>query len=37
LKEHHDGLDETVNGVWSLYLGPVLPGRIEERTMKVYE
>jgi hypothetical protein len=37
LKEHHVGLNETDDGVWSLYLGPVLPGRIEGRTMKVYE
>lgn len=36
LKQHHVGLDETADGVWSLYLGPVLLGRIDERTMKVY-
>jgi transposase InsO family protein len=37
LKQHHVGLDETGDGVWSLYLGPVLLGKIEECTMKVYE
>lgn len=36
LKQHHVGLEETADGVWSLYLGPVLLGRIDERTMKVY-
>jgi hypothetical protein len=35
LKQHHIGLEETADGVWSLYLGPVLLGRIDERTMKV--
>jgi putative transposase len=37
LKQHHVGLDETGDGIWSLYLGPVLLGKIEERAMKVYE
>jgi len=36
LTHHHVGLEETADGVWSLYLGPVLLGRIDERTMKVY-
>jgi hypothetical protein len=27
LKEHHVGLEESANGVWSLYLGSVLLGR----------
>ena len=36
LKQHHVGLEESADGVWSLYLGPVLLGRLEERTMKVY-
>jgi hypothetical protein len=36
LKQHHVGLQETADGVWSLYLGAVLLGRIDERTMKVY-
>ena len=36
LKEHHVGLEERDDGVWSLYLGPVLLGTIDEATMKVY-
>ena len=36
LKQHHVGLDECDDGIWSLYLGPVLLGRIDERDMKVY-
>ncbi|CAA9359080.1 MAG: Mobile element protein [uncultured Gemmatimonadaceae bacterium] len=36
LKQHHVGLEESADGVWSLYLGRVLLGRIDERTMKVY-
>jgi hypothetical protein len=36
LKQHHVGLEETADGVWSLYLGTVLLGRIDERTMQVY-
>jgi putative transposase len=36
LKQHHIGLEERDDGVWSLYLGPVLLGTIDETTMKVY-
>ena len=36
LKQHHVGLEEVDDGTWSLYLGPVLLGRIDEREMKVY-
>ena len=36
LKQHHVGLEETDEGIWSLYLGAVLLGRIDERTMKVH-
>jgi hypothetical protein len=36
LKQHHVGLEESDAGVWSLYLGPVLLGRIDERTMRVH-
>lgn len=36
LKQHHVGLEERDDSVWSLYLGSVLLGRIDERTMKVY-
>ncbi len=35
LKEHHVGLEETADGVWSLYLGSVMLGKIDESTMKV--
>jgi hypothetical protein len=36
LKQHHVGLEETDDGICSLYLGPVLLGRIDEREMRVY-
>ena len=36
LKEHHVGLEESDDGIWSLYLGHVLLGKIDESTMKVY-
>jgi putative transposase len=36
LKQHHVGLEESDSGIWSLYLGPVLLGKIDEATMKVY-
>jgi putative transposase len=36
LKQRHVGLEESGDGVWSLYLGSVLLGKIDERTMKVY-
>ena len=36
LKEHHVGLEESDDGVWSLYLGAVLLGKIDEATMRVY-
>lgn len=36
LKTHHVGLEETADGVWSLYLGTVLLGRIDEGTMLVH-
>jgi transposase InsO family protein len=36
LKEHHVGLEESDDGIWSLYLGSVLLGKIDEATMKVY-
>jgi putative transposase len=31
LKQHHIGLEETGDGVWSIYLGPVLLARLDER------
>lgn len=36
LQEHHVGLEESDDGIWSLYLGHVLLGKIDESTMKVY-
>jgi putative transposase len=36
LKEHHVGLEESAEGIWSLYLGSVLLGKIDETTMRVY-
>ena len=36
LKQHHVALEESDDGIWSLYLGPVLLGKIDEATMKVY-
>lgn len=32
LKEHHVGIEESEDGVWSLYLGRVLLGKIDEAT-----
>ncbi len=31
LKSHHIGLDEIDTGIWSIYLGPVLLARLDER------
>jgi hypothetical protein len=36
LKPHHVGLEESGDAVWSLYLGHVLLGKIDERTMTVH-
>lgn len=36
LKEHRVGLEESNDGIWSLYLGSLLLGKIDEVTMKVY-
>jgi transposase InsO family protein len=36
LRDHHVGLEETDDGVWSLYLGRVLLGKLDEATMKVH-
>jgi putative transposase len=33
LKQHHIGLDETDDGIWSIYFGTVLLGRVDERDM----
>ncbi len=31
LKQHHIGLKEVDDGIWSIYLGNVLLGRVDER------
>jgi putative transposase len=36
LHTHHVGLDESEDGIWAVYLGQVLLGHIDERTMKVH-
>jgi putative transposase len=36
LKQHHIGLEEIDDGVWSIYLGTVLLGRVDEREMRIY-
>jgi hypothetical protein len=36
LQQRPIGLEEVDDGVWSLYFGRVLLGRIDEREMKVY-
>ena len=33
LKQHHIGLDETEDGIWSIYLGTVLLANVDEREM----
>ena len=33
LKPHHIGLDETDDGIWSIYFGTVLLGKVDERDM----
>lgn len=33
LKQHHIGLDETADGIWSIYFGTVLLAKVDERDM----
>ena len=33
LKQHHIGLDETDDGIWSIYFGTVLLAKVDEREM----
>lgn len=33
LKEHHIGLDETDDAIWSIYFGRVLLAKVDERDM----
>jgi putative transposase len=36
LNEEYVGLDEVDDGIWAIYFGPLLLGRFDERTMKIY-
>ena len=36
LRGHQVGLEEVDDGVWSVYLGEVLLGKLDEATMKVH-
>lgn len=36
LKQNHIGLEEINDGIWSIYFGTVLLGRIDEREMRIY-
>src|SRR6185436_2359028 len=36
LAEEYVGLEEIADGVWSMYFGPVLLGRFDERTKRLY-
>jgi hypothetical protein len=31
LQQHHIGLEEVEDGIWSIYFGTVLLGRVDER------
>ena len=35
LKQHHLGLDETDDGIWSIYFGTVLLAKVDERDMVI--
>lgn len=37
LRQNHVGLEETADGIWSIYFGTVLLGRVDEREMRIYE
>ena len=36
LNEEYIGLDEVDDGIWAIYFGPLLLGRFDERSMKIY-
>jgi transposase InsO family protein len=36
LKQQFVGLEETDDGIWSIYFGQVLLGRVDEREMRIY-
>ena len=35
LKQHHLGLEETDDGIWSIYFGTVLLAKVEKRDMVI--
>ena len=35
LKQHHLGLEETDDGIWSIYFGTVLLAKVDERDMVI--
>jgi putative transposase len=37
LKQHHIGLEEVDDGIWSIFFGVVLLGKINEKEMRIYE
>lgn len=36
LREEHVGFEETQDGIWSVYFGPVLLGRFDERDLSIH-
>jgi hypothetical protein len=37
LKQHHSGLEETNDSIWSIYFGPVLLAKVDERDMIIQD
>jgi hypothetical protein len=35
LKQHHTGLEETDDGIWSIHFATVLLGKVDERDMVI--
>jgi len=35
LKQHHIGLEETDDGIWSIHFCPVLLGRLDEQDYRI--
>jgi hypothetical protein len=36
LKQHFVGLEETADGIWSIYFYDVLLGKLDERRRRIY-
>ena len=36
LAEEYVGLEEVADGIWSVYFGPVLLGRFDERELRIH-